>query len=433
MPKPIICLSGTLRQFVETFRPCFSRRQWMYFVTVLLGLVECEGRSTLTGFLRCVGEEISLSGLSRFLSRWPWSTTEVVAAWWCRFREQMSSLVEAEHARQRARQPKRRGRPRATVVTGYLIFDDSVHTKPKGCKMGGLGQHYSGTEKRVVKGHCLFAGLYVLLGRRCPLHPRLYRQKAVCEQEGVPFQSKVDMAVEEIQQFEPVPSTHTHVLIDSWFHCKRVRKAAQQRKWDVSGGLKKNRKMRLIAEDGSRQWLSLTEYAATLQEEDWEEATWPSQQGGHTVYVHAVRTWVRKLGPTQLLITRLSLDQPLKWTRYWGSTLVEADAQTVINTLAIRWDIEVFFEDFKDLLGSDHYQLMSATAIIRFWTLLSCLAYFLDERRAYLQAQEPEEHFTLGDVRQALQAEHQHNLLMWLEEQFRSGMTASQLGARLTV
>jgi hypothetical protein len=142
---------------------------------------------------------------------------------------------------------------------------------------------------------------------------------------------------------------------------------------------------------------------------------------------------VRKLGPTQLLITRLSLDQPLKWTRYWGSTLVEADAQTVINTLAIRWDIEVFFEDFKDLLGSDHYQLMSATAIIRFWTLLSCLAYFLDERRAYLQAQEPEEHFTLGDARQALQAEHQHNLLTWLEEQFRSGMTASQLGARLTV
>jgi hypothetical protein len=72
--------------------------------------------------------------------------------------------------------------------------------------------------------------------------------------------------------------------------------------------------MRLIAENGSRQWLSLAEYAATLQEEDWEEATWPSQQGGHTVYVHAVRTWVRKLGPTQLLITRLSLDQPLKWT-----------------------------------------------------------------------------------------------------------------------
>jgi hypothetical protein len=112
---------------------------------------------------------------------------------------------------------------------------------------------------------------------------------------------------------------------------------------------------------------------------------------------------------------------------------VEADAQTVINALAVRWDVEVFFEDYKDLLDSDQYQLMSATVIIRFWTLLSCLTCFLDERRAYLQAQNPGEHFTLGDARQALQAEHQRNLLTWLEVQFQSGMTASQLGARLTV
>jgi len=215
MPKPIICLSDTLRQFLEVFGGCFSRRQWKYFVTVLLGLVECEGRSTLKGFLRCVGEKVSLSGLSRFLSRWSWSPAEVVATWLTRFRRQMASLVEAEHLRQRAQRPKRRGRPGKTVVTGYLILDDSVHTKPKGRKMGGLGRHYSGTEKRVVRGHCLFTALYVLLGRRCPLLPRLYRQKAVCEREGVPFHSKVDMAVEEIERFEPVPSTHTHVVIDS--------------------------------------------------------------------------------------------------------------------------------------------------------------------------------------------------------------------------
>jgi len=420
-----------LRQFLETFRPCFRQRQWKYFVTVLLGLIEWEGRSTLTGFLECVGERISLSGLSRFLGRWPWSSAEVVAAWLARFRQQMEPLVRAEHRRQRARRPKRRGRPRKTVVTGFLILDDSVCTKPKGRKMGGLGRHYSGAEKRVVRGHCLFTGLYVLLGRRCPLQPRLYRQKAVCEREGVPFRSKVDMAVEEIERFQPVPGTHTHILVDAWYHCKRVRKAAQKRRWDISGGLKSNRKMRLIAEDGGRQWVTLAGYAASLGPEDWEEATWPSQQGGHTVYVHAVRTCVRKLGPTLVLITRLSLDDPLEKARYWGSTLVDADAQAVINILAIRWDIEVFFEDIKDLLGADHYQLMRATAIVRFWTLVFCQACFLDEHRARLQEKRPGEHLTLGDARRDLQADHQRNLLMWLEEQFRSGATADQLYARL--
>ncbi len=431
MPKPVVCLSESLHQFLETFRPCFRRRQWKYFVTVLLGLIEGEGRSTLTGLLRCVGERVSLSGLSRFLSRWPWSSAEVAATWWARFRQQMTPLVQAEHRRLREQQPKRRGRPRKTVVTGFLLFDDSVCTKPKGRKMGGLGRHYSGAEKRVVRGHCLFSGLYVLLGRRCPLPPRLYRQKAVCEQEGVPFHSKVDMAVEEIERFQPVPGTHTHVLVDTWYHNKRVRKAARKRGWDISGGLKRNRKMRVIAEDGSRQWVSLAEYAASLKPEDWEEATWPSQQGGRTVYVHAVRTWVRKLGPTRVLMTRPSLDAPPEKTRYWGSTLVDADAQTLINLLAIRWNIEVFFEDLKDLLGVDHYQLMQATAIVRFWTLLFCLASFLDEHRARLQEKQAEKPFTLGDARRDLQNDHQRNLLVWLEQQFRSGATANQLYARL--
>jgi hypothetical protein len=112
--------------------------------------------------------------------------------------------------------------------------------------------------------------------------------------EGVPFQSKVDLAVDEIERIEPVPDTQTHVLIDSWFHCKRVRKAAQKRGFEVSGGLKNNRLMRLIAADGSREWLPLFGYAARLSPEDWEEVVWPSEEGGQKYYAHLVRTWVRK-------------------------------------------------------------------------------------------------------------------------------------------
>lgn len=428
MPKPIVCLSQPLRNFLKLFRPCFSHRQWKYFVIVLLGLIEQEGRHTLKGLLASVWERVSLS---RFLGLWSWSPAEVVHTWQADFRQEMAGAVQAEHRRQWAERPKRRGRPKATVVTGYLILDDSVHGKPKGRKMAGLGRHYSATEKEAVNGHCLFTGLYVLLGRRCPLEPQLYRQKAVCEREGVPFQSKVDLAVAEIEAFEPVPDTHTHVLIDSWYHCRRVRRAAERRGWDVSGGLKSNRLMRLSTPEGGRQWVRLSDYAAGLKDKDWTEATWPSQKGGHKVYVHAMRTWVRKLGPTLVLITRESLSQPLDQARYWGSTLVKADAQTVINILAVRWDIETLFEDYKDLLGSDHYQVMSATAIVRFWTLVACLAYFLDKQRAALQAERPGEHITWGDARRAIQAEHQRNLLLWLEDRFRSGITAGQLCACL--
>ena len=429
MPKPIVCLSEQLRQFLAAFRHCFTKRQWKYFVIVLLALVECEERRTMTGLLRTIGERVSLSGLSRFLNKWPWSPEKLVDTWCQRFRQRMEPLVQAEHQRLEAERPKRVGRPKATVVTGYWIFDDSVHVKPKGRKMGGQGRHYSSTEKRVVTGHCLVTGLYLLLGQRCPLPVQMYRQKTVCQREGVPFVSKVDMAVEQIERFEPAAGTHTHVLIDSWYHCRRVRRKAQARGWNVSGGLKSNRTMRLIAEDGCRTWQPLSQYAAQLDADDWQEVVWPSDQGGQTMYAHLIPTWVRKLGPTLLLVTCHDRAEPLKTVRYWGSTVMDFDAQAMVNVLAKRWDIETFFEYDKDLLGSDHYQVMTAQAIIRFWTLTACLLCFLEEQRA--AASEPG--LTCGDVRRHIQEEHRRNMLYWLQAQFQAGRTVDDIGIQLAI
>ena len=227
-------------------------------MTILLGLVECEERKTLSGLRRGVAERISLSGLSRFLSQWSWSPVAVARTWMARFRQRPKGLVQAEHARLQAEVPKSVGRPKATVVTGYLIFDDSVHRQPKGRKMSGLGQHFSNREQRPVTGYGWFTGLYVWLGQRCPLPMQMYCQKAVCQQAGVALESKIEVATHQIEDFEPVAETQTHVLIDSWYHCRQVRRAAQKRNWEVSGGLKSNRVLRWVSEEGERQWLKLS-------------------------------------------------------------------------------------------------------------------------------------------------------------------------------
>jgi hypothetical protein len=159
-------------------------------VTVLLGLIECEERRTMTGFLRVVGERISLSGLSRFLSKWLWSIQQVTETWMNRIRQQMKPLVHAEHTRLKSERLKSIARPRATLVTGYLILDDSVHTKPKGKKMGGLGRHFSKTEQKVVPGHCLMTGLYVLLDRRCPFSLSCIASVRFVHRKENPFRAK---------------------------------------------------------------------------------------------------------------------------------------------------------------------------------------------------------------------------------------------------
>ncbi len=431
MPKPIICLSVALRQYAEAFRDLFTKPQWKYFVTVLLGLVECQERRTLSGLLRTVAAWVSLAGLSRFLARAPWSAQAVAERWQARFRSRMTPHVQADHEAQRAAREPKVGRPKATVVTGYLILDDSPQVKPQGRKMQGLGRHHSTIEKRRVPGHSLFTGLYVLLGQGCPLAPQMYRQKATCQTEGVPFQSKVDLAVSTMETFQPVPDTQTHVLVDSWYFCQRVGKAARQRAWEMSGGIKSNRVMRLIAADGTRQWLKLSAYAASLSDADFEPVVWPSAQGGRTVYAHRVTTWVRKFGPVQVLMTRETLQAPPQQWRYWATTLMEADTQTLITVLAVRWDIETLFADGKELFGTDHYQLMTVQAILRFWTLAACLAYFLDEQRADRQAEQPGQHVTRGQVRAALQRQHQLNLLAWIDEQFRAGLSPAEVKACL--
>jgi hypothetical protein len=86
------------------------------------------------------------------------------------------------------------------------------------------------------------------------------------------------------------------------------------------------------------------------------------------------------------------------------------------------------FEDNKDLLGADHYQLMNAEAILRFWTLIACLGYFLDEQKALRP-----DCTTWGEVRRALQKEQQVNLLTWLASQFKSGLSVEQISTQLAI
>jgi hypothetical protein len=430
MSIPIICLDARLRQFCETFRKCFSQPQFKYLVTVLLALMLCQETHTLTGLLRQVADGQSVSGLSRFLSQSPWSAADVAGAWIEGFHEQMAEQVEAEHERQRRHRPKGTGRPRKTVVTGYLIGDDSTQHKPKGKKMGGLGKHYSTTAEQRVIGHSLVQSLYVLLGRCCPLAPQMYRQKAVCEREGVPFQSKVDMMEATIRDFQPVANTLTHVLVDSWYTCKRIWRAARDRGFLITSGLKSNRVLWALDAQGQGHWMRLDEYAARLKPAQYQKMTWPSQEDPRTVYVHVVRTRVRKLYTCQVVITRFALDCPLKAVRYWASSDLDADVTTLIDHIAARWDIEVLFSDAKDLLGLDHYQLMGATAILRFWTLVMAAYAFLDEERDRLH-RERHAHVTLGEARREVQRWHWRHVVDWIHQQFLSGVSPTELHALL--
>jgi hypothetical protein len=289
-----------------------------------------------------------------------------------------------------------------------------------------LGVHHSTTQEKRVKGHSLVESLYVVLGRRCPLAPQLYRQQAVCQAEGVPFQSKIDLMEAVIRTFEPVAGTLTHVLLDTWYSAKRLWRAAQQRGFLITSRLKSNRWLRVddaTAPKGWR-WQRLSDYTAQLTAKDYVQIKWP--KGEEEVYMHVVTTRVRTLYSCQVVIVRQSLDAPLSQARYWASSDLQASPELLLAHIAARWDIEVLFADGKEELGLDQYQLMSATAIVRFWTLAMLAYVFLEEERDRLHSQW-QRPVTIGEARREIQRRHRRHLLDWLHGQFQSGIEPDSL------
>jgi SRSO17 transposase len=338
----------------------------------------------------------------------------------------MQPLVEAECEQQRQQQPKHRGRPKKPLVTGYMIGDDSTMSKPKGRKMEGLGRHHSTTSDQRIVGHSLVQGLYMLLDRMCPLAPHLYCQAKVCEAERVPFHSKIELMETLIREFEPVNGTKTHILLDSWYCAKRLWHAARERDFLITTGIKSNRWLRVADETAPQGWCwqTLSDYAAQLSESDFVQLPWP--RGGKMVWVHVVKTSVRKLYRCQVIIVRYSLDALLSHTRYWASSDLDADPAGLLTHIAARWEIEIFFEDGKEELGLDHYQVMSTRALLRFWTLAMLAYVFLEEERQRLCVswQRP---VTIGEARREIQRRHRRCLLEWLHYQFLSGVPPASL------
>ena len=100
---------------------------------------------------------------------------------------------------------------------------------------------------------------------------------------------------------------------------------------------------------------------------------------------------------------------------------LEANTEALLTHISARWDIEVLFGDGKEELGLDHYQVMSASAILRFWTVALLAYVFLEEEQQRLRIswQRP---VTIGEARREIQRRHRRRLLEWLHHLFLSGV-----------
>ena len=73
---------------------------------------------------------------------------------------------------------------------------------------------------------------------------------------------------------------------------------------------------------------------------------------------------------------------------------------------------------------------MSATAILRFWTLVLAAYLFLEQQRAALR-QTRAHHVTIGEARCEVQRIHRRHLIDWMYVQFQTGLAPQDLYEQL--
>src|SRR5436190_2994094 len=303
--------------------------------------------------------------------------------------------------------------------------------KPRGSKMQGLGRHHSTTYDKRITGHSLVQCIYTILGRSCALEPLLCRQQKIAEKEEVNFLSKIDLMIQCIKDFKPPAGTIPHVLLDSWYSAKKIWKAAKDRGFHITTGLKCNRSLRIscLDEPTGWKWQKLTDYAASLEKDAYELCSWP-RNPERKVYVHVIDTRVKSLYRCKVIIVRQSLDDPLSQARFWASSDLAAHTKTLLEHISARWDIEVFFEDMKELLGIDQYQIMTTTALLRYWTLCWIAFSFLEKIREQLKQKEGH-HITLGQARREIQQKHLMLFLQWIYQHAHAGTPVEQVFTHL--
>jgi hypothetical protein len=176
--------------------------------------------------------------------------------------------------------------------------------------------------------------------------------------------------------------------------------------------------------------MRLDDFADGLPADQFQPIHWPSQEGEVVVYVHLLRTRVKKLGACQVLIVKPSAEASGDQARFYITTRLEDSLEQVVQTVALRWSVETLFADFKELMGSDHYQLRSTEAILRFWALGLCLYQYLDSLRHRLERLN-HRHVTLGETLVWLRQRHDDLRVHWICQLAIRGVQPVQIHAAL--
>ena len=217
----------------------------------------------------------------------------------------------------------------------FLLVDDSVQNKEYSHSIETVKLQYSGNEHGLVKG----IGLVNLVhtngfeGDFYPVNYRVYNPDEDGKTKNEHFREMFVQA-NESQQIKA-----RNIAFDSWYGSADNLKLIHRSGWTFYTNLKSNRKVSLSKETGYQN----------LEEIEWTSETLIS---GQLVRIREVPLWLK-------LFKLVATNGDVEWV-ITNNLTEDFTRLRAIEAIQVRWQVEEFHREFKQLTGSEKCQCRKA-------------------------------------------------------------------------
>lgn len=343
---PIIGFPSVVKEFAG-FSKSFSFHQLRRFKQYLSGLIT-GGKATVRRIASRLVDRVDQSSLNRFLTLYSWDEDKVN-------RKRLESLQSLKEMRWRRE--------------GVVAVDDTLLPKT-GRKIPGAGKLYDHNSKSYVHAQCLVTSHYVDTDKDYPLGFRQYFKHGSPEAERYGFKTKVELAIELVDECERLGVAAENYVFDAWYLSRRL---AEHIEAYGKGWVSRIKANRVVYHQKRR--MTIREFEATLPREAFKEIRVLDKS--HRVYTQVMD--VNKLGRVRIAIcygNRNLKGKPV----YLATNRLYWEERRMVLSYSLRFRIDNFYKDTKQNLGFRDCQLRSLKGTRRHW-LLGITAYSLLKAR----------------------------------------------------
>lgn len=390
----MVTFYSAIVKFLLAMQFQMSKPQFNHLLSFVHGIILCEGRKNVTQFRNKTGKQRHLSSMTNFLNHSPWCVNRFQ-------RRRMQILLEKIQSRR-----SKKGDQRSLV---FFIIDDTSCKKDSSTKrMEGLDYHFAHDDGKSVWSHCIVTAHLVSEDHSFAWDFRSYFRESYCEEHGIIFKSKNELAMEMIQAYPFSDDELVYVLADSWYTSKDLIDSCNAKGFHLIAAVRTNR---TIYPAGIK--IQISDFASKyIRPSDLRSVT-VGKQGPYWIYeyegpladtenVKVLLSWENEFDSSKKPFCILCTDKSL-------------DLVTILRYYQVRWNIETGYRYFKELLGFDQYQLQSYNAIKRFWAIQYLTYNFLEIQR--LEWSTSDTPVTLGDVVRKIRQDYFGQVIVYVYEQ----------------